>query len=181
MKIIIINGHAESGKSTFVQMCKEYPNAEVEEISMVDAAKHMASLIGWNESMKTPRDRKFLSDLKDLIDSYNTGSYYFVRDYLHNYAYLHDLNKQHIIFIHAREPQDIKRLVNDFNAKTLVIRRKFVEDEAASNHADANWWNYRYDFVVNNNRDLSFLKKNSENFMEFILNADFGYEQEDEN
>lgn len=180
MKVIVINGHAESGKSTFIQMCSEYPGAEVQEVSMVDAAKHMASTIGWKESMKTPRDRKFLSDLKDLIDEYNEGSYFFVREYLHNYAYLHDLSKQHIVFIHAREPEDIKRLVKDFNAKTLVIRRKFIEDEPSSNHADANWWNFTYDFAVNNNGELEHLKQNSEEFMKYILKEDFGYEQDDE-
>ena len=73
----------------------------------------------------------------------------------------------------------ITRLVKDFNAKTLVIRRKKAEETKQNNHADSEWWNYMYDYAVDNNDGFEFLKKNSENFMEFILNEDFGYEQED--
>jgi hypothetical protein len=91
-----------------------------------------------------------------------------------------DINGQRVVFIHAREPQDIMRLVHDFNAKTVVVRRKAVEDKPASNHADANWWDFTYDYAIDNNDGLEFLKKNSEDFMKFILNEDWGYEQEDE-
>ena len=180
MKVIIINGHAESGKSTFVQMCKEYNGADVYEFSMVDAAKAMARVIDWEETDKTPRDRKFLSDLKDLIDRYNDGSYEYVKYQLENHVYQHKSDEQVVVFIHAREPQDILRFVNDFNAKTLIIRRKFVEDIKLDNHADSNWWNYSYDYAVNNNDGLDFLKKNSEDFMKYILSEDWGYESEEE-
>ena len=61
MKVLIINGHAESGKSTFVNFCKEFPTADVYEFSMVDAAKTMAKIIGWEETDKTEKDRNFLS------------------------------------------------------------------------------------------------------------------------
>lgn len=180
MKVIVINGHAGCGKSTFVKMCAEYPDTDVYEFSMVDAAKAMARLIDWDESQKGPRDRKFLSDLKDLIDLYNDGSYNYVRYQIENHILPSDINGQRVVFIHAREPQDIMRLVHDFNAKTVVIRRKAVEDKPASNHADANWWDFTYDYAIDNNDGLEFLKRNSEDFMKFILSEDWGYEQEDE-
>ena len=179
MKVIVINGHAESGKSTFVKMCAECEGADVYEFSMVDAAKAMARIIDWDESKKNPKDRKFLSDLKDLIDNYSDASYEYVRYQIENRVYLHDSNCQIVVFIHAREPQDILRLTKDFNARTLVIRRKFVEEKPASNHADSNWWNYMYDYSVNNNDGLEFLKKNSEDFMAHILGEDWGYEVEE--
>ena len=175
MKVIIINGHAESGKSTFVEMCKSYPDVNVYEFSMIDAAKEMAEIIGWDESQKSPRDRKFLSDLKDLVDIYNDGSYQYVKFNLDNLYEYRDAYQNLIVFIHAREPEDIERFVKEYNAKTLVIRRKFVEDQGASNHADANWWQYTYDYAVSNNGQLEHLKKNSENFMEHILSEDWGY------
>ena len=179
MKVIVINGHAESGKSTFVKMCSEYPDVDVYEFSMVDAAKAMARIIGWEETNKGPRDRKFLSDLKDLMDTYNDGSFEYIKYQIENFVLPNDINGKRVVFIHAREHDDIERLVNEFNAKTLVIRRKFVEDKPASNHADADWWNYKYDFAVNNNDGIEFLKKNSEDFMEFILNEDWGFEQKE--
>lgn len=181
MKVIVINGHAESGKSTFVKMCAEYKGADVYEFSMVDAAKAMARLIDWDESQKSPKDRKFLSDLKDLIDSYKDASYEYVKYQIHNHVLPHDIQGQRVVFVHAREAEDIKRLVEEFNARTLVIRRRFVENNPSSNHADSNWWAYSYDYTVDNNDGLEFLKKNSENFMAYILNEDWGYEMEEEN
>lgn len=180
MKVIVINGHAESGKSTFVKMCAEYKGADVYEFSMVDAAKAMARLIDWDESQKSPKDRKFLSDLKDLIDSYKDASYEYVKYQIHNHVLPHDIQGQRVVFIHAREAEDIKRLVEEFNARALVIRRKFAEEKPASNHADSNWWTYSYDYAVDNNDGLEFLKKNSENFMAHILSEDWGYEMEEE-
>ena len=179
MKVIVINGHAESGKSTFVKMCSEYKGADVYEFSMVDAAKAMARLIDWDESQKEPRDRKFLSDLKDLIDSYKDASYEYVRYQIQNHVLPHDVNGQRIVFVHAREAEDIRRLVEDFNARTLVIRRKSVETIRLDNHADANWWAYSYDYAVDNNDGLEYLKSNSENFMKYILSEDWGYETEE--
>ena len=61
MKIIIINGYAGVGKSTFVEMCKK--DYLVTELSTIDPIKDIASKIGWN-GQKEPKDRKFLADLK---------------------------------------------------------------------------------------------------------------------
>ena len=97
MKVIVINGHAGCGKSTFVKMCAKYPDTDVYEFSMVDAAKAMARLIDWDDSQKEPRDRKFLSDLKDLIDLYNDGSYNYVKYQIENHVLPSDINGQRII------------------------------------------------------------------------------------
>lgn len=173
MKVLIINGHAESGKSTFVQFCKETQKADIYEFSMVDAAKSMARLIGWDESMKSNKDRNFLSNLKDLIDRYNDGSYEYIKFQMENFIYSHDLRKETIVFIHAREPQDILRLTDEFNAKSVVVRRKFVEDKVIENHADSEWWMPNYDYTIINNSDLDYLKKTSEQFMDYILQEDW--------
>ena len=169
MKVLIINGHAESGKSTFVNFCKEFPTADVYEFSMVDAAKTMAKIIGWEETDKTEKDRNFLSNLKDLVDKYNDGSYEYVRYLMNNFVYQHDSQKEPIIFIHAREPKDIERLKEEFNARSVVVRRKFVEGKKINNHADSDWWMPHYDYTIMNNDGLEALKKNSQNFMEYIL------------
>lgn len=169
MKVLVINGHAESGKSTFVRFCKETGLAEIQELSMVDAAKAMAEIIGWDESQKTERDRKFLSDLKDLIDIYNDGSYEYIKYLMENYIYQHDYQKQFIIFIHAREPEDIERLKKEYNARSVVVRRKFVEGKKLNNHADSDWWIPNYDYTIINNESLEYLEKTSEEFMKHIL------------
>ena len=69
MKVVIINGRERSGKDTFVDICSIVNNGKVISTSMVDGTKELARKIGWDGS-KEPRDRKFLSDLKDLLDEY---------------------------------------------------------------------------------------------------------------
>ena len=176
MKVIVINGHAQSGKSTFVSMCKDYPGVDVYEFSMGDAVKAMAKVIGWDESQKSPRDRKFLSDLKDLIEDYNDGAYEYVKYLIDNFVPDNVAGPQ-VVFIHARNIEDINRLVKDYNARTLVIRRKFVEGIQLENRADTGWWTPDYDYAVNNNDGLKFLRKTSEDFMEYILSEDWEYEK----
>ena len=72
MKVIIINGKAEVGKDTLVTMCKDLLGANrILNISTVDFVKEVANFCGW-DGTKTPENRKFLSDLKDLVgDSVN--------------------------------------------------------------------------------------------------------------
>lgn len=173
MKVLVINGHAESGKSTFVKFCKQHKLADVYEFSMVDAAKAMARIIDWDESKKENKDRNFLSNLKDLIDEYNDGSYEYVKFQMENFVYPHDSNKEVIVFIHARELKDIARLKEEFNAKSVVVRRKFVEDKKIENHADSEWWMPDYDYTIINNSDLEYLEKTSKQFMDYILQEDW--------
>ena len=66
------------GKTTFEAKCKELVAANstfwydekqrmaVDVISTVDFVKQIARECGW-DGVKTPRNRKFLSDLKDLL------------------------------------------------------------------------------------------------------------------
>ena len=44
MKIIIINGYAGVGKSTFVEMCEDY--GQILEVSTIDSVKKLAEVIG---------------------------------------------------------------------------------------------------------------------------------------
>lgn len=67
------------------------------------------------------------------------------------------------LFIHCREPKEIQRIVNTYNAKTLLIKRG--ELVVTSNHADANVNDYNYDFVINNNGSLEELRDKAKLFM----------------
>ena len=82
IKVVVVNGRPESGKTTFEEKCKELVNASstfwldenkrmmVDVISTVDFIKQIAIECGW-DGVKTPRNRKFLSDLKDLLTEWN--------------------------------------------------------------------------------------------------------------
>ena len=132
---------------------------------MVDKVKRIAQACGWNGE-KTPEARKFLADLKDLCDNFNEMSYNDVKKSIE--MFVNDPFDD-ILFIHAREPEDIKRICKEFGAKTVLIKRKGYKIKA-SNHADANVYNFDYDYVIENpGTSLSDYEKVAARFLKDIL------------
>ena len=169
MKVIIINGAAGSGKDTFANMCINNNNGAGVIISMADAAKSIAQFCGWNGE-KTPKNRKFLSNLKDLIDEWGDMSFKFVEKSIS--SLFKDGRKNSdgwLIFIMSREPNDIKRLKERFNAHTIYISNYKAEQVCATNHADANVKCFSYDEYIDNNGSLEELNLESKNFIERIM------------
>ena len=71
LKIVIVNGRPRAGKTTFESMCEQIlGRAYCERRSTVDKIKEIATEGGWKGG-KELKDRKFLSDLKDLFTEYN--------------------------------------------------------------------------------------------------------------
>ena len=172
MKIICINGSPMSGKDTFVEFCGSQTSG-VFNTSMIDCIKRIASLFGWNGD-KGKKDRKFLSDLKDLITEYNDFPFIDVLEQLmiaeknHKYYEWYDgLDKELICFIHAREPKDIERWRDEYGAKALLIRREETEGDYG-NHADDQVFDVDYDYVIFNDSDLDDLEKKAKNFIEQV-------------
>lgn len=168
-QVIVINGAPQSGKSTFVEMCKSfYPY--VYEFSTVDLVKQIATQLGWNGE-KTLKDRKFLSDLKDLLTEWNDIPFKDAKKFV-TVTKMKNKLKRHdgIIFIHCREPQEIERLKKEFNAITLLIRRDAAESQEVSCHSDKNVLNHEYGYIIENNGSLEELENKAYNFLEIINN-----------
>ena len=167
MKIYILNGKAGSGKTTFFKLIKEKCRNYVYNYSTVDLVKKVAYGCGWNGS-KTPENRKFLSDLKDLLTEWNDVPYKDCLKEIKRITSLADIyDMEHddwAIFIDCREPKEIQKFVDRLGAKTIFIDRK-IEDYNASNHADANVENFEYDIVINNNGTLEDLAAVAMNFI----------------
>ena len=76
VKVIICNGRPGVGKTTFQEMCQIYAREEwenkirVDITSTVDFVKDIAKQCGW-DGTKDLKNRKFLSDLKDLLTEWN--------------------------------------------------------------------------------------------------------------
>lgn len=176
MKVVVINGRERSGKDLFAYKCLIVNNGKVMTTSMVDGVKGIAQEIGWTGS-KEPRDRKFLSDLKDLLDEYNDYSFKYVEESIDGLCKIFPKNflKDYIVFIMARQPEDIERLVKKYNAKTVLIRRAAAEEAEPSNHADANVFNYNYDYEIINNGTLIELVERAKDFVEEILENGIDY------
>lgn len=165
MKIIVINGQGGSGKDTFVNYCKKYSSVPIYNLSMVSGVKNLASQIGWDGG-KTLKDRKFLSDLKDLLDEYNDFPFNNVVESIKIFSEIYE-GRNAIFFIHAREIKDISRWVNSYNALTVLIRRK--EEKIYGNHADDDVFNIDYDYYIDNDSTLEALEEKAKEFIEKII------------
>lgn len=156
-EIIIINGTGGSGKDTFVEYVSKY--ARTYNFSSVDKVKEIAKLIGWSGA-KTDKDRKFLSDLKKLTTEYNDMSFSSIKNAVDKFKNSSD----EIMFIHIREPEEIKRAVSAFNAKTLLVKREGL-DLITTNYSDASVENYDYDYIIKNTT-LEELEKSAKEFID---------------
>ena len=144
-------------------------------ISTVDFVKEVAKFCGWN-GQKTPKDRKFLSDLKDILTQWDDVPY---KDIMNSYLGCKEIWKQFgynekkcLYFIMCREPKEIQKFVDRIGAKTLLVRRKVVEETAQSNHADKEVFNYNYDITILNNGTLDELKDTAITFCDSFLKGE---------
>ena len=73
-----------------------------------------------------------------------------------------------LVFVHCREPEEIAKFVREMNAITLLIRREAIENNEQSNHADAEVFNYDYDYIIENNGTLEDLEESAITFLREI-------------
>ena len=144
-------------------------------ISTVDFVKEVAKFCGWN-GQKTPKDRKFLSDLKDILTQWDDVPY---KDIMNSYLGCKEIWKQLgynedkcLYFIMCREPKEIQKFVDRLGAKTLLVRREVVEETAQSNHADKEVFNYNYDITILNNGTLDELNDVAITFCDSFLKGE---------
>lgn len=168
MSVICINGAPGAGKDLFVYYCtcsEKGTPIRVVNISTVDFVKYIAKECGWDET-KTPKNRKFLCDLKNLLTEWGDVPYQKVKEEILKETKRH--GEGCVIFVHVREPEEIQRFVNELGAKTLVVRRETAEKKLASNDADKNVLQYDYDYTVENNGTVEELKQQAELFMSLL-------------
>ena len=157
-QIFITNGMARCGKDTFAKYLNEIiPTLKY---SSIDKVKEIARLCGWDGVSKTEKDRKFLSDLKLLTTGYSNMPFEAIRNKVTEF--LND-DTYEIMLIDIREPAEIDKAKNTFKAKTILIENKNIK-QITSNMADANVFNYEYDYIIKNNSSLEDFKKETFNF-----------------
>ena len=158
MSIYIVNGFPCAGKTTFEENVKKIVGDEYCYIlSTITPIKQIATMVGWN-GKKDLESRKFLSDLKDLLTKYNDYPFNYICDQIKHieeeWAEYGISPRSIVIFVDCREPEEIKKLCDKLDAKSLLIRRASAENSATSNHADEGVLNYNYDIVIENSGDL---------------------------
>jgi tRNA uridine 5-carbamoylmethylation protein Kti12 len=185
VKVVVVNGRPGVGKTTFEQMCQDicYPLAEqvgfsperplaVSICSTVDFVKHIATICGW-DGTKTLENRKFLSDLKDLLTTWGDIPFKTIQESAEMLAI--DCKVDWILFVDCREPAEIQKLKERLNATTVIIRREEVEGNEVSNHADAQVFNYTYDVAILNDSDIIHLEDKARKFIEYMKKEEVPY------
>ena len=167
MKTVVVNGFPQVGKDEFVRYCLSELGAFGKLISTVDFVKKIATECGW-DGTKDLKNRKFLSDLKDLLTNWGDIPYKKTLQEIDMFKF--DLNcwnvsDKGVVFIMCREPKEIERFERELNAKSLLIRRASVEFEQQSNHADSEVLNHKYDYIIENNGTINELKEKAKEFL----------------
>lgn len=164
IKYFIINGYPRAGKDTFVEFCADYLQGTVVvvNLSTVDFVKRIAKMCGWNGE-KTPKNREFLSNLKDLLTDWDDVPFKKILEEIEKQK-LNNLGANLFFFIHCREPKEINKLKSELGASTIFIQRN--QDALQSNHADSDVELYDYDFYIENNSTLKEFRQKAKDLME---------------
>ena len=162
-KVYIINGSGGSGKDTFCNlvwtaMNNFDPHCLVHKYYTSASAKKWASLMGWDEKTKRPVDRRFLCELKDMLDYWDNVTYKYLKEKIEK-VYNYTTFDRKILFLHAREDKDIAWIKEycrkkGVYCKTIKINRKVLDENSKyGNHADddVSKSGIAYDYIIDNN------------------------------
>lgn len=184
-KVVIINGKPQSGKDTFCGFaqgyCDDDESANTLIISSVDPLKEMLTQLGW-DGTKTDKIRDMLMDMKQLWVQNQDGPTMFL---FNNILEFHKActGEDNIVFVHIREPEEIKKLVNaltgfesmGIDVISLLVIRKGGEDtpnqsaETRRSDDEALINSYEYDVTINNDGDLIRLQELAAEFVDKLL------------
>lgn len=188
-KVVIINGKPQSGKDTFCKYaqgyCDDDESANTLIISSVDPLKEMLTQLGW-DGTKTDKIRDMLMDMKQLWVHNQDGPTMFL---FNNILEFHKActGEDNIVFVHIREPEEIKKLVNaltgfesmGIDVISLLVIRKGGEDTpnqpAETRRSDDETLinSYEYDVTINNDGDLIKLQELAAEFVDKLLEDEY--------
>jgi hypothetical protein len=169
MKIFVINGVGGSGKDTFVRACdNEIPCALTSTIDNIKLMLKSAGIYigdftpnyGWINEIKGPKERKLLSSIKNILTNYNDFSMKSLAKNIYNL----ELDGFVVIFIMVREFDEMIRIVNAHQAKTILIKSNRIPIcETEQSFLDQIPKDYVWDYTFSNNDNkLSFTTKAKE-------------------
>lgn len=157
--IFVINGSGGVGKDTFVSLVR----CGKLNYSSITYIKSVAEKLGWTGG-KSEKDRKFLADLKSLVTEYSDIPFKKMCEFIDTAP------DNTFIFLHIREPKEIERIVERYDAKTILVTRAEVK-HITSNKADGDVFNYSYDTIIKNDGSLEDLQSLADDFLEDVLDG----------
>lgn len=168
MKIIILNGSAQSGKDNFALYVKKHYDYKCMNWSTIDKVKKIAKRnFGW-DGKKTEPARKFLSEMKRIWGEYNNGPFEDMVKKISDFnSKLNNKDRKNIIyFIHCREPYEIQKFVDKYGKKCITLLLKREDRTVPDNLSDKNVDNFNYDCIIKNNGNKKDLEKEAIKFIE---------------
>ncbi len=148
--VLVINGQGGVGKDALCEIAERY--FKVKNISSITPIKEVARMCGW-DGRKDDKSRKFLADLKQLSVEYNDYPTLWAVSEYEKFLLCDD----EILFVHIREPEEIRKFVErtEGKAKTLLVRGgERTKRSAYGNRADDLVENYSYDYYFMNDKTL---------------------------
>lgn len=157
-KIIILNGYPGAGKTTFSKIISELKPTIIR--SSIDFVKEIAiQYYDW-DGQKTEESRKFLSDTKHFLLDYTK----LIEEDLA--AAKRELieSSNEILIVDIREIEEIKKYQKKFNATTVFLHNSNIPI-INSNISDAQVENFKYDFIIDNNKTITELREKTKDFI----------------
>lgn len=179
VKVVIVNGMPECGKTTAEEICRDtlkLINWNCVIKSSVEWVKEIATFAGW-DGTKNDNNRKFLSDLKAVLTSWDDAV---LKHLVNEVDYYHYTGDNYVIFIDIREPYEIEKAKETFNAATLIVRRPQVECNHYSNDSDMGVFNFNYDYTIWNDRGIEGLTAECVSFLKKLIDDNNNIYKEEE-
>lgn len=163
-KVFITNGSATNGKDTFAEMVGKYISTY--KYSSIDLVKEMFEVVGVSKDNKTEKKRRLWSDGKDLLTEYDDIPFKDITSIVTDFK--NNKIETEVLLIDIREPKEIARAVETFDAETILVRNPNAI-KIKSNHADRDVENYEYDYIIENDGTLEQLEKVAKFFVRDII------------
>lgn len=186
MLIVVVNGHPESGKDTFVRFCwNELTVTNLIKVYEYDSVGKYKEIfkryLGWDGIDKDLKWRKAMSEMKQLDIEYRDGPRC---DFI---EFLSRIDHNSVVFTYIREPKEIDALKESppvgIDVKTVVVVRYKGDDPDFAfqangcdygNDSDNMVRNYDYDHIIfNSDKDPSKMRNMAKAFIRSIKLSHF--------
>lgn len=156
--LIMLNGYPQSGKDTFVNLCRKVARGDVRvgHISTVDKVKAAMYSLGW-DGQKTNEARDAMAQLKQISNSLFDGPFNYVKSCMAEIRREWESHYTTLLFVDCREPEELKRFTDELGAKTMLIDVDRPEG-LPNNPADNDVEKFKYDFIIDNHGTLGDLE-----------------------
>lgn len=178
-RIIITNGTGGAGKDTFCEYVTDYLGKKgytAWRSSYVEFTRFMLSENGIDTSKKTDKDRVLLAELNRLLEEYDDIPFKDCCQLIDDALFKSENNDPYqycpedladVILLDVRNPDVIEKFKTVYNNVITVLIDNGTTNTATEE--DRGVFNYRYDRIISNTRDLDFLKQQAEVFADEII------------